>query len=58
MTDVPANWRDRLNRAYAEGRALGGAPCCGTRGVDHLPLCGVGVDGVNRMTLRRWLGLP
>jgi len=28
-----------LNAAYKEGRERGGALCCGTTGVWHLPFC-------------------
>jgi hypothetical protein len=46
----PPDWRDRLNRAFHEGRARGGLPCCGTTGVEHLPMCST-LKGVS---LRRW----
>jgi hypothetical protein len=51
----PSDWRERLIRAYDEGVARGGPGCCGSTGVDHLPICSTG-EG---MSLRQWLtGTP
>jgi hypothetical protein len=51
----PADWRERLNRAYAAGRDRNGLPCCGTTDVHHLPGCQVGESNGTSIGLRDWL---
>ena len=56
ISDLPRDWRDRLNRAVSQGIENGGASCCGTRGVQHLPMCPFG-HGVDVMTIESFFGL-